>query len=138
MSGTRLLRLLLSLLLAGGCAESVRLARPEDFPFHATDHPFFNVHWRLEREAGRVLAVGLVEAARQGGIRDVTLELRGLDKSGRGVSRALGTTYGGRFHRGDIWPFVVRLRPRGEEERFELGVWSYTWDTGGNGSRGGR
>jgi len=125
-------------LLLWGCAESVRLAHPQDFPFHATDHPFFNLHWRLEREEGKVLAVGLVEAARQGGIAEVTLELRGLDKNGRVVSRALGATYGGRFLRGDFHPFVVRLRPRGEEERFELRVWSFTWEVGGDGNRGGR
>ncbi len=126
------------LLILVGCGESVRIAQPQDFPLHATDHPFFNLHWRLERPEGKVLAVGLVEAARQGGISQVILELRGFDRSGQVISRALGRTYGGPFHRGDFRPFTVRLRPRGGEERFELRVWSFGWEFGGNGNGRGR
>ncbi len=123
-----------------GCAEQARLVRPQDFPLHASDDPFFNLHWRVDREDGAVMAVGLVEAARVDGIGEVTLELRGLDASGRVVSRSLGQThYGGRLFRGDSWPFRVRLRPTGQEDRFDLRVWSYTWqgtrDHGGGGGR---
>lgn len=134
------------LVLVTGCGEvKYRFPRPEDFPLHATDHPFFNLHWRLDRKEGVVETVGLVEAARQGGIAEVLLELRGLDASGRVVSRGLGRAYpgvgshGGRLFLGDSWPFVVRLRPTGREDRFELRVWSYSWELGrGRASRNGR
>src|SRR3989442_14375612 len=100
------------------CAGPSRIVRPADLPFHATDHPFFDVHWRLERNAERVLAVGLVEAARQAGIAGVTLELRGADSSGRGVSRSLGTTYGAPLpFLGKTRPFTVRHPPAGPGQR---------------------
>jgi len=123
----RLLPLIVPLLLLG-CAGTVRLDRPADFPNHASDHPFFDLHWRLERTADRVEAVGLVEAARVDGIYDVTVELRGLDDAGRVVSRGLGRTYGGRLPRWHSQPFAVGLRPTGREARFELEVWSFTWE----------
>ncbi len=121
------------------CAGPSRIVRPADFPFHATDHPFFDVHWRLERNAENVLAVGLVEAARQAGIAGVTLELRGVDTSGRVVSRSLGTTYGAPLlFLGETRPFTVRLRPTGQEQRFELRVWGFKWEFGKGGRDGGR
>ncbi|MBI2461161.1 MAG: hypothetical protein HYV61_06680 [Candidatus Rokubacteria bacterium] len=136
----RLLPLIVPLLLLG-CAGTVRLDRPADFPNHASDHPFFDLHWRLERTADRVEAVGLVEASRVDGILEVTLELRGLDADGRVVSRGLGRTYGlGPFLRWQTRPFAVSLRPTGQEARFELEVWSYDWDVGrdGDGRNGAR
>lgn len=113
------------------CAGPARFAQPQDFPLHASDHPFFNLHWRLDREDGVVAAQGLVEAARVDQIAEVTIELRGLDAGGRVVSHALGTSYGGRFlFRGQSWPFSVRLRPTGKEDRFEITVWGFIWNGG--------
>jgi hypothetical protein len=127
-----------ALVWLAACAGPWRTVGPADFPFHATDHPFFDVHWRLERSARGVLAVGLVEAARQAGVSDVTLELRGVDGGDRVVSRSLGTTYGGALlFLGDTRPFTVRLRPTGQEQRFELRVWGFSWEFG-RGGRGAR
>jgi len=114
------------------------MIRPPDFALHGTDHPFLDIRWRLDRNDGVVLAVGLVEAARRGGIAEVTLELQGLDKSGNIVSRSVGTTYGGPLYQGDSRPFTVRLRPTGEEDRFELRVWSFLWEFGKDGGAPGR
>lgn len=115
------------LLVLVGCAGQARFARPADFPLHSTEHPFFDLHWLLDREAGGVEAVGLVEATRVDGVAEVVLELRGVDGSDRVVSRARGRTYGGRLPRWSTLPFTVRLLPTGEEIRFELGVWSFDW-----------
>ncbi len=111
-----------------GCASPVQLVRPSDFPFDATSDRFFDLHWRLDRSDGAIRAVGLVEAARVDGIADVILELRGLDSAGHMVSRGLGGTYGGRLLRWEARPFRIDLRPTGQEARFELTVWSFSWE----------
>lgn len=134
---TRLALAILSFLVVG-CVGPARIARPSDFPLHAADHPFFDLHWRIDRRNGIVLAVGLVEAARVSGIAEVTLELRGIDAGGQVISRSRGSTYGGPLFRGDSRPFTVRLRPRGQEDHFELSVWSFTWDTRGEGGERGQ
>jgi len=122
---------ILPLAVAVACVTPARIARPADFPAHASDR-FFDFHWRLVRGAGRVVAIGLVEATRVDGIAGVTLELRGLDREGRVVSRALGRTYGGWLSRWNDRPFAVSLHPSGREERFDVRVWSYTWEGGGH------
>ncbi len=111
-----------------GCGSPLRLVRPSDFPFHATRDRFFDLHWRLDRSDGAIRAVGLVEAARVDGIAEVILELRGLDSAGHTVSRGLGRAYGGRLLRWEARPFAVSLRPTGRETRFELTVWSFSWE----------
>ncbi len=114
------------------------MLRPVDFPLHATDDRFFDLHWRLERRDDAVEAVGLVEATRVDGIAEVILELRGLDGAGRVISRGLGRTYGGRLPRWGTRAFAVTLRPAGHEDRFELRVWSYAWEgSRDRGTRGG-
>ena len=117
------------LLLLSGCASLSPPDRPQDFPFHSTDDPFFNLYWRLDREPERVTAYGLVEAARQGDFSAVYLELRGLDKEGHVVSQGRGRTWPGELDRFQTIPFTVILRPAGREERFELSVWSYDYAT---------
>lgn len=121
------------LVLLAGCAGLTRPDRPEDFPLHAREHPFFDLHWRLEIGDGEVRAVGLVEAARQGDFSEAVLELRGIDREGRVVSRALGTTFSGRLNRRETLPFFVRVRPSSREVRFELDVWTYVWADNGDG-----
>lgn len=99
-----------------------------DFPLHATEDRFFDLHWRIERHDRVVEAIGLVEATRVDGVADVTVELRGLDTRGQVVSRGLGRTSGGRLLGWQRRPFAVRLRPTGQEARFQLSVWSFTWE----------
>ena len=131
MLGRRLgVSLTLFLLLVAGCAGFQPLDRPQDLPFHAGNHPMFDLHWRLQQGEGRVSAVGVVEASRVSGIDYVIVELRWLDREGRVVSQARGRTFQGRLYRGDTQPFVVRLRPTGKEERFDLTVWDFGWAKG--------
>jgi hypothetical protein len=113
--------------LVVACAETARIPRPADFPFHSSDHPFFDLHWRLDRTESAVRAIGLVEAARVDGVYVALVELREVDASGRVVNRALGQTYGGPLNRGDSRPFDVQLRPRQPGDRFEVSVWGFDW-----------
>ncbi len=128
---TRLLFLLLISSLAG-CAGVKPPDQPQDFPLHSSDHPLFNLHWRLDQQDGVVSAVGLVEAARVSGIGWVIVELKGIDQEGRVVSHGLGRTLEGEIYRWDTQPFVARLRPTGQEARFDLSVWAYGWVNDGD------
>ncbi len=121
------------LLFLGGCASFTPLDQPKDFPLHATYHPFFDLHWRLDRQDGKVTAEGLVEASRQGNFRTVWLQLQGFDKDGRVVSAGRGRTWSGNLYRFETIPFTVSLRPTGQEARFDLAVWSYDWASDNDG-----
>lgn len=129
---SRLVPVLL-LFLLGGCASFAPLDQPKDFPLHATYHPFFDLHWRLDREPDKVTAVGLVEATRQGNFSVVYLQLQGMDKDGRVVSHGLGRTWKGNLYRWETQPFYVALRPTGQEARFDLAVWAYDWASDNDG-----
>lgn len=131
---SRLVPVLL-LFLLGGCASFAPPDQPKDFPLHATYHPFFDLHWRFDRNATEVTARGLVEATRQGNFAVVYLQLQGMDKEGRVVSSGLGRTWSGHLYRWETIPFTVRLKPTGQEERFDLAVWSYDWATDGGDGR---
>lgn len=121
-----------------GCALREGPSRPADFPLHATEHPLFDLHWRLEPGAVRVRAVGLVEASRVDGVAGVLVELLGRDAEGRAVSRGLGRAWGGPLPRWGSRPFAVSLRPVGTEVAYEVHVWSYAWEsTPDGGARGG-
>lgn len=111
---------------------------PETFAQHDTGHPFFDLHWTLEQEAGRAAVRGIVTASRVAAIHDVTLEVVGLDQEGKVLSRALGTTYGRRMSQGESRPFFIRLQPASREATFAVRVWHFRWEqgNGANGSRG--
>jgi len=109
--------------LVVGCAASQPTARPADFPFHGTDGPY-RLHWRLDREQWSVRAVGLVETTRSEPIQDVVIELRGLDKSGRVISRAFARSYREEF--------TAQLRTRGDEDRFDVVMVNPPAERGGN------
>ena len=126
-----LLLLLLALFL--GCAEATRAPVPGDFPLDNTDHPLFSIHWRLDRAECEVRAVGVVEAKHADDVGSVVVELREIDPSGRVVGRALGQTYGGRINFWESRPFAVELRPQAQNDRFEVRVFSFSWETGGAG-----
>lgn len=110
-----------------GCAALGPPARPADFPFHATEQ-LFNLHWRLDREAGAVTAVGVVEVGTAADrVGEVLLELRGIDSAGRIVSRGFDRARPMAFSGDVTWPFAIRLRPRGQEDRFTVTVSDVTW-----------
>ncbi len=125
-TATRLIGLMLLVSLLG-CAVQGRPARPADFPFHASERQLFDLHWRLERTDGAVMAVGVVGVAVPNRIAEVTLELQGLDKDGRIVSRGFDYARPMSFSGEDPWPFTIRLRPKGQEERFVPRVSDVTW-----------
>lgn len=132
-----------SLLLAlAGCGgvqyTSSYPAPPEAFAQHDAGHPFFDLHWTLEQEEGRVMVQGIVTASRVDAIQDVTVEVVGVDAEGKVLSRTLGTTYGRRLSRGQSRPFFVRARPTGREATFQVRIWHFRWEigNGGNGSKG--
>lgn len=106
---------------------------PEQFASHDVEDPFFDLHWTLERKGDRVVVQGIVAAARVDAIQDVTLEVVGLDASGKVLSRTLGTTYGGRMSRWQSRPFYIRLRPTGREARFAVRVWQFRYEIGPDG-----
>ena len=120
--------LLVSLL---GCAAQGPPIRPQDLPFHGQDQQFFNLHWRVDREDGVATAVGVVEAAGADRFSDALLELQGLDKDGRIVSRGFGRARPMAFQADVPWPFTVRLRVKGQEERFALRVSDFTFKSVG-------
>lgn len=136
--------LLAAAALLVGCAGGIRYTSsyprpPEHFAQHNLEHPFFDVHWTVEQKEGRVVVEGIVTASRVNAIQDVTVEVVGLDANGQVVSRARGTTYGGRIQQYQSRPFSISLRPTGQEARYEARVWHFRWELGpnGNGSRAG-
>ena len=106
-----------------GCAGLSQGARPADFPFHASVDRF-ELHWRIVQENGVVRAEGLVETTLSR-VLSAMLELRGVDKNGRVVSRTLGSARWG-FQMSGLAPFAVEVRRGGEEDRFEIGIQSFT------------
>lgn len=110
----------------------------EHFARYNTEHPYFDLHWTVERGDDRVVVEGIVTTSRISRILEVTVELVALDDGGRVVSRALGTTYGGAMSRGESRPFLIRLRPTGRETRFEVRVWHFSYEHGNNGNGVGR
>src|SRR5262249_30905533 len=107
----------LTLLL--GCGAAGPAPSPADFPSRSAAQPPFTLSWRIDRDAERVSAVGLVDV---GGyvdrLMDVTVELEGLDPAGRVVSRASTLTAPRGFSGGRTWPVTVRLQPTRQEDRF--------------------
>ena len=117
--------LLAGLLVAlAGCAAQGPPARPADFPFHAAEQPLFALHWRLDQWEESVTAVGVVEASPER-VASVVLELQGLDRGNRIVSRGAGHAFPMTFSGDEAWPFTVRLRPTGQEDRFVVRISSF-------------
>jgi hypothetical protein len=110
-----------------GCAGAPPALRPAQLPLHATHDGFAALHWRVDRQPGVVVAEGVVEVFQPDRITQIVLELQGLDAAGRVVSRARDYASPRSFTGVDPWPFEVRLRPRGGEERFTLRVAELIW-----------
>ena len=107
-----------SALAGGGCAGASRLEVPSTLP-NVTQQDFLTLRWALEREGGTARAVGLAEASTGTGW-DAVLDLYGLDREGRIVSR------GTRMVRPGFGPgptaFEVALAETGREAEFQLHV----------------
>ncbi len=121
-------RTLLALVLLGlleGCAPPGPAPRAQEFPAHDALPPFFTLHWRLDREAGQATAVGVVEVSAPERISDLTVELAGLDSAGRVIGRSFAVAVPRSFDGRTPWPFTVRLRLQGGEDRFAVRVSNY-------------
>jgi hypothetical protein len=110
-----------------GCAVAPPALRPADLPLHGAHDGFAALHWRVDRRPDTVVADGVVEVFQPERIAQVVIELQGLDAAGRIVSRARDYASPRSFTGVDPWPFEVRLRPRGGEERFALRVAELVW-----------
>jgi hypothetical protein len=121
--GWWLLAMLVPVLAVAGCATSQSVSKPSDFPYHSTEGSY-RLHWRLDREAAwSVTAVGMVEMSRPEPGRDVVVEIRGIDKSGRVVSRSFARSHGEQF--------TAQLRARGDEDRFDVVLANVPTERGG-------
>jgi hypothetical protein len=121
------LRGVVALLIPGlllGRAVSAPVPRAADFPFHVAVPPF-DIYWRLSLEPGGARADGLIER-RQHHIRSAWLQLLGLDATGRIVSFTTPVWVLWRSE-SDSESFTIKLRPRGGEERFEVGLYSFEY-----------
>ena len=119
---------LLGLLAAGlGCAGAGPAARPADFPLHASHEGFVALHWRVDRTPEAAVAEGVVDVFQPERIAGVVLDFEGRDASGRVVSRARAHVSARSFTGTEPWPFDVRLRLSGPEERFTLRVAELRW-----------
>jgi hypothetical protein len=111
--------LVLALALTGGaCAGASRIDVPSTLP-NVTQEDFLTLRWALQREGGTARAVGVAEPS-TGTSWDATLDLYGLDREGRIVSR------GSRVVRPEFapgpTPFEVALVETGREAEFQLHV----------------
>jgi hypothetical protein len=122
---SRLLPLGLAAMLAG-CAAGTPIPQPSELPMHAVESPF-TLHWRTDRGPDRVTGVGVVETRAPARVAYVIVELQGLDRDGRVVSRARTLTAPRSFAGTDPWPFTVSLRPTGQEERFVATLAEVAW-----------
>ena len=109
------------------CAGGAPAPTPAEFPLHATEQQFY-LSWGLALSGDRAVATGVV-ARRNGEISDAWLQLVGLDAAGHIVSFS-GLSHVRWASPWDAEPFTLELRPRGEEQRFEVRVKSFLYQEG--------
>ena len=123
----------------GGCATSTPTLSPAEYPFHAvvlrpaeyptvypapSVEPQLQIHWRLTVDSNRVQADGVVERQRETQIREVWLQLLGIDATGRTVSFTAPIYFLWRSP-STLVPFTIVLTPRGGEERYEVQLFNF-------------
>jgi hypothetical protein len=126
-------------LMLSGCAASVPTSSPAEYPFHAvllrpaeypsayplpSEAPQLEIHWRLTVDSHRVQADGLIERQRETQIREVWLQLFGIDASGRTVSFTAPVRFLWRSP-SEFESFTIALTPRGGEQRYELHLYHF-------------
>lgn len=115
------------LFVLSGCAASTPGLSPAEYPFHGGIEPQLALHWRLTVDANRVQADGLMERQRESHVRDVWLQLLGIDAAGRTVSFTAPVRFLWRSS-GAFEPFTIVLRPRGGEQRYEVRVHTFEFE----------
>jgi hypothetical protein len=110
--------------LLASCAASGPAPTPADFPIHNSAPPV-EIHYRLTTGPDAVRADGLVER-KNDLIGSAWLQLVGLDAAGTIVSFTTPI----RVHWRSPWDlesFAIRLHPRGQEERYEVRLYSFEY-----------
>jgi hypothetical protein len=129
----------LLLLLLDGCAASAPTLSPADYPFHSAAlppaeyllayplpsvAPQIELHWRLTVDSNRVQADGLIERQQESQIKEVWLQLVGIDATGRTVSFTPPIRFAWRSA-GARESFTIALKPRGGEMRYEVQLYMF-------------
>jgi hypothetical protein len=117
----------LLLFVLSGCAASTPTLIPAEYPFHGGQEPQLALHWRLTVDSNRVQADGLMERQRESHVRDVWLQLLGIDAAGRIVSHTAPVRFLWRTA-GAFEPFTLVLTPRGGEQRYEVRVHTFEFE----------
>ena len=117
-----LVALVMTGLLVASCAAGPA-PTPADLPLHTSASPVA-IHYRLTTVPDAVRVDGLVE--RKTHIRNAWLQLLGLDAAGTIVSFTTPTRVRWRSP-SDLESFAIRLRPRGQEERYEVRLYSFEY-----------
>jgi hypothetical protein len=125
--------------LLDGCAASAPTLSPADYPFHSVAlssaeypaaypspsvTPQIELHWRLTVDSNRVQADGLIERQQESHLREVWLQLLGIDETGRTVSFTPPIRFSWRSPSA-LEPFIIALKPRGGEQRYEVLLYSF-------------
>ena len=116
----------LTLLALTACAAPGPPLDPASLTLHGRDQ-IFRFDYRIDREPGRVEAVGLLNSSVPT-FRFARLRMVGVTADGRVVSQGF-TTVDGTF--GLPVPFSVAVRPAGTEASFEILVDGYALGLGG-------
>jgi hypothetical protein len=129
----------LLLFLLDGCAASAPTLSPADYPFHsaalppaeypaayplASVAPQIELHWRLTVDSNRVQADGLIERQQESQIKEVWLQLLGIDATGRTVSFTPPIRFAWRSVDA-LESFTIALKPRSGEERYEVRLYMF-------------
>src|SRR5262245_56667877 len=126
----------------GGCAAQAPALSPADYSFHSvllpaaqypsaypstSDAPQIVLHWRLTVDSNRVQADGLIERQYESHIKDVWLQLVGIDATGRTVSFTPPTRFWWRSPSA-LDTFRIALEPRGGEQRYEVQLYMFEFE----------
>jgi hypothetical protein len=132
----------LLIFLLDGCAASPPKLSPAEYSFHSVALPpaeypaayplpsvvpQIELHWRLIVNSNRVQADGLIERQHDSHIKDVWLQLVGIDATGRTVSFTPPTQFSWRSA-GALESFTIALKPRGGEERYEVRLYMFEFE----------
>jgi hypothetical protein len=125
--------------LLHGCAVSAPPLSPAAYPFHSvalppaeypaaypvpSTAPQIELHWRLTVDSNRVQADGLIERQQESHIKEVWLQLLGIDATARTVSFTPPIRFAWRSASA-LESFTIALKPRGGEQRYEVRLYMF-------------
>jgi hypothetical protein len=135
--------------LLHGCAVSAPPLNPAAYPFHSVAlppaeypstypvpsvAPQIELHWRLTVDSNRVRADGLIERQQESHIKEVWLQLLGIDATARIVSFTPPMWFAWRSPSA-LESFTIALKPRGGEQRYEVRLYMFEFAPQLKGSR---